>query len=99
MPPVITRGVLLDVAAYRGVEVPPDAYTITPQDIEGTLARQGTQIKPGTAVLVRTGFFHHLESGNQAYLDAIAGVGIEAAKMLFEQGMILLGADNMSCEV
>jgi len=98
MPPIICRGVLLDVAGYKGVNVLPDAYEITPADIEGTLARQGTQIQPGTAVLVRTGFYHHLSTGNPACTQAIAGVGLEAARLLAAQGMTLAGADNMTVE-
>jgi kynurenine formamidase len=98
MPPIVTRAVLLDVAGYKGVPVLPDAYMITASDIEGTLASQQTQITPGTAVLVRTGFYQHLRDGNLAYRDAIAGLGLEAAQLLFRQGMILAGADNMTVE-
>jgi kynurenine formamidase len=98
MPPIITRGVLLDVAGYRGVDVLPDAYMITAEDIEGTLAKQHSQVQPGTAVLVRTGFYRHLRDGNPVYRDAIAGLGLEAAQLLHGQGMILAGADNMTVE-
>lgn len=98
MPPIVTRAVLLDVAGYQGVDVLPDAYMITPQDISGTLAKQGTEVRPGTAVLIRTGFYQHLRDGNPAYKDAIAGPGLEAGKMLYEQGMVLIGADNMTVE-
>lgn len=98
MPPIVTRGVLLDVAGCKGVDVLPDAYVITAEDIRETLAGQGTQVQPGTAVLVRTGFYQHLRDGNPAYSDAIAGLGLEAAKLLHSQGMMLAGADNMTVE-
>lgn len=98
MPPIITRAVLLDVARYRNLNVLPDAYVITAEDIAGTLAAQGTLIQPGTAVLVRTGFYQHLRDGSPAYSDAIAGLGLESAQFLFNQGMILAGADNMTVE-
>jgi kynurenine formamidase len=98
MPPILTRAVLLDVARYRNVDVLPDAYSITGEDIAGTQAAQGTNIQPGTAILVRTGFYKHLRDGNPAYRDAIAGLGLEAAQLLFKQGMILAGADNMTVE-
>ena len=39
--PFFTRGVLLDVAAYKGVERLDPRYIITVEDIEGTLARRG----------------------------------------------------------
>ena len=98
MPPIVTRGVLLDVARYRNVAVLPDGYIVTAEDIAGTLDAQGTQIQPGTAVLVRTGFYQHLRDGNPAYKDAIAGLGLESAQFLFKQGMMLAGADNMTVE-
>ena len=98
MPPILQRGVLLDVASYRGVTVLPDAYQITPEDIKGTLEKQGTEIRPQTAVLIRTGFYRHLAAGNLVYRDAIAGLGLEAAKTLHQQGMNLVGADNMTVE-
>jgi kynurenine formamidase len=98
MPPIVQRGVLLDVASYRGMPVLPDAYEITLDDIQGTLETQGTEIRPQTAVLIRTGFYRHLAAGNLVYRDAIAGLGLEAAKRLHQQGMNLVGADNMTVE-
>src|SRR5260221_4998208 len=80
MPPIVTRGVLLDVAGCKGVEVLPDAYMISAADIQETMAKQGTDIRPGTAVLIRTGFFKHLREGNLVYRDAIAGIGLEAGQ-------------------
>jgi kynurenine formamidase len=98
MPPIVTRAVLLDVARYHNMDVLTDGYIITAEDIAGTLTAQGSQILPGTAVLVRTGFYRHLRDGNPAYSNAIAGLGLEAAQLLFSQGMILAGADNMTVE-
>jgi kynurenine formamidase len=98
MPPIVARGVLLDVAGYKGVGVLPGAYAITAEDIQWTMAAQQTEIRPGTAVLVRTGFYQHLRDSNPSYKDAQAGLGLEAAKLLFGQGMILAGADNMGVE-
>jgi len=98
MPPIVQRGVLLDVASHRGLPVLPDAYEITPEDIQGTLEKQGTEIRPQTAVLIRTGFYQHLAAGNLVYRDAIAGLGLAAAKRLHELGMNLVGADNMTVE-
>jgi kynurenine formamidase len=98
MPPIVTRAVLLDVARYKDLAVLPDAYAITADDVRGTLARQGTAVRPGTAVLVRTGFYQHLRERNLAYVQAIAGLGLEAAQLLFSQGMILAGADNLTVE-
>ena len=98
MPPVVTRGVLLDVAGYKSVPVLPDAYAITAADIEATLTAQHTHITPGTAVLIRTKFYHHLQARHPAYSQANAGLDLDAAQYLFDRGMILAGADNMTVE-
>lgn len=98
MPPILTRAVLIDVAGYKKVDVLPDGYIISAAEIQQALAAQNTTVTPGTAVLIRTGFYHHLANGNPAYSDSIAGIGLEAAQWLHQQGMILVGADNMTIE-
>lgn len=98
MPPIVMRAVLVDVAGSKGVDVLPDAYSISADEIRAALDKQGTTVTPGTAVLVRTGFYNHLASGNPAYSDAIAGIGLEAAQWLHREGMTLAGADNMTVE-
>ena len=47
MPPIIMRGVLVDVAAYREVDMLPPAYSIGAGDIRGALEKQGTAIGRG----------------------------------------------------
>ena len=98
MPPIVTRGVLLDVAAYKDVETLPPAYGVGADDIRGTMARQGSQIGADTAVLVRTGSYRLLRAGDPIYRDAQTGLNLEAAQFLASQGMILVGADNMAVE-
>jgi kynurenine formamidase len=98
MPPIITRAVLVDVAGYKGVDVLPDGYIISAAEIQQALAAQNVAVQPGTAVLIRTGFAKLLMAGNLASRDTIAGIGLEAAQWLVEQGMILVGADNMTVE-
>jgi kynurenine formamidase len=98
MPPIVTRGILLDVAGYRGDAVLLDNYAISVEDIKGTLAKQKTEMRTGTAVLVRTGYYQHLRDDNLLYRDSIAGLSLESARVLVEQGMILAGADTMTVE-
>src|ERR671939_925849 len=56
VPPVVTRGVLADVARYLGVERLHAGYVIKVQDLEGTLHSQGVQVGPGDVLLVHTGW-------------------------------------------
>lgn len=98
MPPIIMRGVLLDVAAYKAVEMLPPAFAIGADDIRGTLERQGSAIREHTAALVRTGTYRLLREGDPVYRDAQTGLNLDAAQFLVAQGMTLVGADNMAVE-
>ena len=53
---IVTRGVLLDVAAAKGVEILQPGYEITVADLESAMKRQGLTIGAGDAVLIHTGW-------------------------------------------
>jgi hypothetical protein len=55
IPPIVTRGVLIDVAGLRKVDALPPHYRISADDLKSALERQGTKLQPGDTVLVRTG--------------------------------------------
>ena len=99
MPPIVMRSVMVDVAAYKGVETLPPAYGIGADDIRGALEKQGSRIGEDTAVLVRTGSYRLLRDGDPVYRDAQTGLNLEGAEYLVSQGMTLVGADNMAVEV
>lgn len=97
-PPLIARGVMIDVAAAKGVDMLPDEYRVTRQDIIDTLARQNTTLQEGDIVLIRTGRMR-LFNDPQAYMAAPPGMGLDAARYLIEEGgAIVVGADNLSFE-
>ena len=99
MPPIVMRGIMLDVAAYKGVDTLPPAYGIGADDLRGALEKQGSVIGADTAVLLRTGCYRLLRAGDPVYRDAQTGLNLEGAQLLVEQGMTLVGADNMAVEV
>jgi kynurenine formamidase len=93
--PLITRGVLVDMAAARGLEwcEPGEAWTL--DDIRGALDAQGVELRRGDAVLFRSG--HDRRRAALGAWDpdvAGAGVHVEAIPWLFEQGVAMLGADG-----
>jgi kynurenine formamidase len=98
IPPIVARGVLVDVAAARGVEVLPPSYGITARDLQDALARQRVRIQRGDVVLIRTGRMRHF-TDKQRYMDAPPGLTLGAARWLVdEQGAMVVGADNLSVE-
>src|SRR4051794_39438775 len=63
--PVVTRGVLLDVARVHGVEYFDEGYPITAEDLDKAEQQAGVTVEPGDIVLVRTGQMHWLEVGEK----------------------------------
>lgn len=96
---LVTRGVLLDVAALKGVDVLPDSYEITVQDLEQTLARQSVRLARGDAVLVHTGWGRFWTQDPVRYVKSCPGLGIAALEWLATQEPMLVGADNWPVEV
>lgn len=98
IPPIVARGVLIDVATSKGVDRLAENYRITSDDLMEALQQQGTPIGRGDVVLIRTGQ-GNLYRDRDAYLHEYAGISLEAVKWLVEeQGIMLLGADNLSFE-
>ena len=93
-----TRGVLLDVAKYKGVERLGPTYVITIEDIENTLEMQGVEIREGDAVFFHTGWSQLWMVDNEAYYDTEPGPGITAIKWLVDKKIVLTGADNFGTE-
>jgi kynurenine formamidase len=84
--PIIARGILFDIAAYRGVDSMKAGEVITMDDINGALAKQGMSDytpMPGDAVIFRTGWEMHW--GDPATFNSGApGTGMEAARWIAE---------------
>lgn len=98
IPNIVARGVLLDVAGARGLEMLPSGYRISADDLVKTAAHQGVQLEAGDVVLVRTGRMKLYEDA-VAYMDDPPGLGMGAARFLVEEkGAMILGADNLSLE-
>ncbi len=96
IPPIIARGVLLDVADLKGPL--PKNYRITAKDLQLSLEKQDIRLKRGDVVLIRTGQAQFYED-SEHYLDNYPGISLDAVKWLVEdQEIMLLGADNLGFE-
>src|SRR5262245_19866563 len=96
---LFTRGVLLDVAKYKGVAMLGDTYEITVADLEGTMKRQDSTINAGDAVIVHTGWGTLWGKDNARYSGGNPGIGVAAAQFLIAKNPMLLGADTAPVEV
>ncbi len=98
-PPFIARGILIDVAAYKGVESLEAGYPITPADLQGALKKQGMKIPAGSIVFIHTGWGKNFTAQPQHYAHTGPGIGLAASKWLASQKVVAIGADNMALEV
>jgi kynurenine formamidase len=103
IPPIIARGVLIDVAGAKSLPALPAHYAITIEDLQAALDKQKVQLRPGDVVLIRTGTgrFWKEDGADHAALAAhdSAGLNLAAAQWLVEQkGAMLVGADTSGLE-
>ncbi|PKV95500.1 MULTISPECIES: cyclase family protein [Amycolatopsis] len=98
IPPVITRGVLLDVAGQHEVACLPDSYAITVEDLEKALGATGLSLNEGDVAFVRTGRMSHWPDGSKT-LGNPPGVSLDAARWLTAQGISIVGSDQECVEV
>jgi kynurenine formamidase len=96
---LMTRGVLIDIAGLKGVDVLPINYEITAADLEQALQKQGISVEPGDAVLIYTGWSKHWGVDNKLYTSGCPGIGLGAAEWLIKRDPMLLGSDNWPVEI
>lgn len=98
IPPLVARGVLLDIAGAKNMAMLPAGYRITPADLRQAQERQGMALEPGDIVFVRTGRMQVYDDA-QAYMHNPPGLGLAAARYLVEDAKaMIVGADNLSFE-
>jgi kynurenine formamidase len=98
LPALLTRGVLLDVAAVHGVDSLPAGYGVTAADLAEAAKR--AEPGPGDVALIRTGWSRHFGEP-EVYLGqtyGVPGVTEEAAAWLVERGVRATGADTTAYE-
>jgi kynurenine formamidase len=96
---IFARGVLIDVAGSKGVEMLGDTYEITPGDLQQALERQKLKLQPGDAIIIHTGWGKLYGKDNPRFTKTTPGVGVAAAEWLVKQDPVLVGSDNWPVEV
>jgi kynurenine formamidase len=99
-PALLTRGVLLDVAGTKGVDVLPAGYGVTADDLAAAADRAGIQLGRGDVALIRTGWARHFDDA-ATYLgqaDGVPGATTDAGEWLAAAGVVATGADTTAYE-
>ncbi|MEL6567894.1 MAG: cyclase family protein [Pseudomonadota bacterium] len=98
IPPIATRGVLLDMTAQFGASPVPAGTAFNRAEIDAAAAAAGVAIETGDVVLFHTGTLDaELASGELT--QAFAGLGVEGAEYLASLGVVAVGADSWGLEV
>jgi kynurenine formamidase len=95
-PPILARGILLDIAAMHGVETLPPSYGIGQKDLQDCLKHHNLELKLGDVVLINTGQLKKWP--DQSFTHNTPGLNREGAEFLCKNGAIMIGADNLTLE-
>ena len=99
--PIVTRGILVDVAGYKGLPSLPARYEVTLADVRGALVRQGlseSDLRPGDALLFRYGWSKFWKEPAKYDIDP-PGIGLEVARWVAERKVSMVGSDQSGTEV
>ena len=97
LPPIVRRGVLLDLAADNDGPLPA-RMLVEADHLERVAAQQGTPVEPGDVLLVRTGWGPAWTDDPDNYINA-AGMSRGAAEWAAAKRVFAVGADNMSWDL
>jgi kynurenine formamidase len=101
---VVGRGVLLDVARYKGVDNLEKGYIITPADLMATARSQNVRIESGDMLLIRTGWISVLREhpwpmrGNEPVEFGEPGIGLQAVHWMKDREIAAIAFDSMAGE-
>ena len=98
IPPIVTRGVLIDMRKHFGRPLQA-GHAFTRADVEAAMRTQKITLRKGDVVLLHTGWMaEKLNTDRKAFQDSEPGLGLEAATWLCDQGVVAIGADTIALE-
>ena len=99
IPPMVARGVLLDMAAHLGVDVVKEGTAFNKAEIDAVAAKQGVEIRQGDVVIFHTGWLSLIDKDPKRFGSVEPGIGREGARYLVSKGVVAVGADTWAVEV
>ncbi len=100
VPPLVARGIVLDMAGHFGVEYMNAGQFFTVEDVQAVEKKQRTPVREGDVVLFHTGWTDaKLESDPDAWVAGEPGQSEEVAQYLASKGVIAVGADTWGVDV
>ena len=98
IPPIVGRGVLLDMARYLGKSILDEGTAFNQSEIEGAAKAQGVNLKKGDIVLFHTGWLNIAEADGARFMAGEPGLGVGGAAYLAKLGAVAVGSDSWGVE-
>ena len=100
IPPLVARGIVLDMAGHFGVASMEAGQFFTVDDVKAVEARQGTPVEEGSVVLFHTGWTDaKLASEPDVWVAGEPGQHEEVAQYLAGKNVLAVGADTWGVDV
>ncbi len=99
LPPIVTRGVLLNMAKLMGKDILAEGTAINSAEIKAAAKAAKITIEKGDVVLLHTGWLDVMDSDPERFMAGQPGLGVDGAKYLASLGVVAVGADNWALEV
>jgi kynurenine formamidase len=99
LPPIVSRGVLLDVAKLMGKDILDEGTAINSAEIKAAAKAANIKIEQGDVVLFHTGWLNVMDSDPQRFMAGEPGLGVDGAKYLAGLGVVAVGSDSWALEV
>jgi kynurenine formamidase len=97
---ILTRGVFVDLATHRGVDTLEPGYAITTDDLDEYLAAKNLQIRPGDALIIRTGFMAARRGNWGDYAGGPSpGLSLHTASWIRDKDIAAIATDTWGIEV
>jgi kynurenine formamidase len=94
---VFTRGVLIDMPWFKGVDYLEPGTAITVEDLEAWEKKTGVVVASGDVLLIRTGRWEQVrQQGQWNFLEKAAGSHASIAKWLKARDVAIIGSDGVS---
>jgi len=98
-PFLIGRVVLLDIAAWKGVEYLQAGEPISAADLDACAAAQGIALRPGDLLLLRTGWMRLFYEDRALFDSGEPGIDVSTLPWLKAHDIVAVGVDNHAVEV
>ena len=95
---IVGRGVMLDIAAFKGVENLGLGEVVTAQDMAACAEAQGVEILPGDTLLLHTGWYRVFKRDRALWEQGEPGPDQSCGPWLKEKDIVAIGADNVGVE-